>query len=134
MWYTECGNECDVVLSSRIRLARNLKGIPFPARESEDEQKKVIDLCRNAVADSEVKLSYIDMNAMKDYEKQAIAECHIISPQMMDDSIRRGVLLSDDNSVSILVNEEDHLRIQCMAPGFNTEQCMREANRIDDII
>ncbi len=134
MWYTECGNECDVVLSSRIRLARNLKGIPFPARESEEEQNKVIDLCRKAVEDSEIKLSYIDMNAMKDYEKQAIAECHIISPQMMDDSIRRGVLLSDDNSVSILVNEEDHLRIQCMAPGFNTEQCMREANRIDDII
>ena len=134
MWYTECGNECDVVLSSRIRFARNIKGIPFPAKASKEQQKQVIDICKNAVKDSEIKLNYIDMNSMKDYEKQAIAECHIISPQMMDNSVERGVLLSDDNSISVLVNEEDHLRIQCMAAGFNLEQCYRAANRIDDII
>lgn len=134
MWYTECGNECDVVLSSRIRLARNIKGIPFPARANEEQQQKVIDISKNAVADSEIKLDYIDMNSMKDYEKQAIAECHIISPQMMDNSVKRGVLLSQDNSVSVLVNEEDHLRIQCMAAGFNLDQCFKAANRADDII
>lgn len=134
MWYTESGRDGDVVLSSRIRLARNIKGIPFPKRADKEAQKKVVELCRAAAQSSDEKLSYIDIGTMKDYERQAIAECHIISPQMMDDSIERGVLLSDDSSVSILVNEEDHLRIQCMASGFNIEECFERANKIDDMI
>ena len=134
MSYTESGRDGDVVLSSRIRLARNIKGIPFPKRADKEAQKKVVELCRAAAQSSDEKLSYIDIGTMKDYERQAIAECHIISPQMMDDSIERGVLLSDDSSVSILVNEEDHLRIQCMASGFNIEECFERANKIDDMI
>lgn len=132
MWYTECGKESDVVLSSRVRLARNIEGIPFPERSTEEQQNKVIEICKNAVFDSDIKLNYIDIGAMKDYEKQAIAECHIISPQMMDNSIKRGLLLSDDSSVSVLINEEDHLRIQCMAAGLELEKCFETANRIDD--
>ncbi len=134
MWYTESGKDGDVVLSSRIRLARNIKGIPFPKRADKEAQKKVIELCRAAAEESDEKLSYIDIGTMKDYERQAIAECHLISPQMMDDSIERGVLLSDDSSISILVNEEDHLRIQCMAAGFNIDECFERANKIDDMI
>ena len=132
MWYTECGKESDVVLSSRVRLARNIEGIPFPERATAEEQDKVIEICKNAVFDSDIKLNYIDIGAMKDYEKQAIAECHIISPQMMDNSIKRGLLLSDDSSVSVLVNEEDHLRIQCMSAGLELDKCFEMANRIDD--
>ncbi|MBQ3573053.1 MAG: protein arginine kinase [Clostridia bacterium] len=132
MWYTECGKESDVVLSSRVRLARNIEGIPFPERATAEEQDKVIEICKTAVFDSDIKLNYIDIGAMKDYEKQAIAECHIISPQMMDNSIKRGLLLSDDSSVSVLVNEEDHLRIQCMSAGLELDKCFEMANRIDD--
>ncbi len=132
MWYTECGRESDVVLSSRVRLARNIEGIPFPERSTQEQQDKVIAICKNAVFDSDIKLNYIDIGAMKDYEKQAIAECHIISPQMMDNSIKRALLLSDDSSVSVLVNEEDHLRIQCMSAGFELDKCFEMANRIDD--
>ena len=132
MWYTESGNEGDVVLSSRIMLARNIKGIPFPRRADAEQQNKVIELCKAAAKKGGIKLNYIDINSMKDYEKQAIAECHLISPQMMDDSVKRGVFLSDDSSVSVLVNEEDHLRIQCMEPGFNVQKCFRAANEVDD--
>lgn len=134
MWYTECGKDSDVVLSSRVRLARNIKGIPFPQRAGAEDRQKVIDICKKAVNGSEIKLDFIDISTMTDYEKQAIAECHLISPQMMDNSIKRGVLLSEDSSVSVLINEEDHLRIQCMAPGFNLEKCFESANMIDDTI
>lgn len=134
MWYTECGKDSDVVLSSRVRLARNIKGIPFPERETAEQQEKVIELCRNAAENCSIGLDYIDIGAMKDYERQAIAECHLISPQMMDAGIKRAVLLSKDSSVSILVNEEDHLRIQCMAAGLDLETCFAQANRIDDAI
>ncbi len=134
MWYTECGKDSDVILSSRVRLARNLKGIPFPERADADAQQKVIDICSAAVKDCDIRLKLIDIGAMKDYEKQAIAEQHIISPQMIDSSIKRAVLLSDDSSMSVMINEEDHLRIQCMASGFALSECFKNANRIDDII
>lgn len=134
MWYKECGRESDVVLSSRVRLARNLKGIPFPIRANEQEQEEIIEICKNAVEEGSVKFSFIDIGAMKDYEKQAIAEQHIISPQMIDSKIKRGVLLNDDSSVSIMINEEDHLRIQCMASGLDLNNCFKKANEIDDII
>ncbi len=134
MWYTECGNMSDVVLSSRVRLARNIKGIPFPQKTTEEDQQRIIDICKASIDKSDIKLNFIDISAMKEYERQAIAECHIISPQMMNDDVKRGVLLSDDSSVSVLINEEDHLRIQCMAAGFNLSKCFEDANKIDDTI
>lgn len=134
MWYTESGNSSDVVLSSRIRLARNIKGIPFPARADETQQDEIINICKTAASGSETKLSFVDLNAMEDYEKQALAECHLISPQMMNSDKKRGLLLSDDNSVCVLINEEDHLRIQCMEAGFDIKKCFDAANKIDDAI
>lgn len=138
MWYTECGKDGDVVLSSRVRLARNLKGFPFPARTSEQQQTEIIDKCKDAVigenSDLESPVRFIDFSVMEDYEKQAIAERHLISPQMMDASIKRGILLSDDNKLSILLNEEDHIRIQAMESGFDLDTCFEQANKTDDLI
>ena len=79
-------------------------------------------------------VKFIDLSVMEDYEKQAIAERHLISPQMMDNSIKRGILLSDDNKLSILLNEEDHIRIQAMEAGFDLDACFDLANRVDDLI
>ena len=138
MWYTECGKDGDVVLSSRVRLARNLKGIPFPARADEKQQEEVLLQCKKAILESGSTLAdtvkYIDLSAMQDYEKQAIAERHLISPQMMDARIKRGLLLSDDNRLSILLNEEDHIRIQAMAAGFDLDACYSLADRVDDLM
>lgn len=138
MWYEEYGKDGDVVLSSRVRLARNLKGIPFPARAGEEEQNLVIFKCKEAILEKAnsigEKVNFIDLSVMEPYEKQAIAERHLISPQMMDNNIKRGILLSDDNKLSILLNEEDHIRIQAMAAGFDLDQCFEEANRVDDLI
>ncbi len=134
MWYTESGKESDIVLSSRVRLARNFTGIPFPERANEEQQLSIIEKCKNAIADGKIKLSYIDIGAMKDYEAQALAEKHLISPQMINSNKKRGVLLNDDNSISVLINEEDHLRIQCMSAGLDLEKCFKTANEIDDMI
>lgn len=137
MWYTECGKDGDVVLSSRVRLARNIKGIPFPARADEEQQQKIIEMCKNAVSCNDTlknTIKYIDLSVMEDYEKQAIAERHLISPQMMDNSIKRGILLSDDNKLSVLVNEEDHVRIQAMEAGFDLDACFKQANLVDDLL
>ena len=127
MWYTECGKDGDVVLSSRVRLARNIQGIPFPRRANEAQQEGVLSLCRKAMLERENPLKegvkFIDLSVMEPYEKQAIAERHLISPQMMDNSVKRGILLSDDNRLCILLNEEDHIRIQAMEAGFDLDEC-----------
>ncbi|MBR5152490.1 MAG: protein arginine kinase [Clostridia bacterium] len=132
MWYNEYGTDGDVVLSSRVRLARNLKGIPFPGRSNQEQQESVLSACRQAAETNGLK--YIDLSVMEDYEKQAIAEKHLISPQMTDNGVHRGLLLSDDNKISILLNEEDHIRIQVMAAGFDLDTCFKEANRMDDAL
>lgn len=138
MWYAECGKDGDVVLSSRVRLARNLKGIPFPARASEEEQDMVLFRCKEAILETanplQNQVNFIDLSVMETYEKQAIAERHLISPQMMDNNVKRGILLSNDNKLSVLLNEEDHIRIQTMAAGFDLDQCFEEANLVDDLI
>lgn len=138
MWYSECGKDSDVVLSSRVRLARNIDKIPFPARANENEQEEILNACKKALLDNQGtvndKVKFIDLSKMEQYEKQAIAEKHLISPQMMDNNIKRGILLSDNNKISVLVNEEDHIRIQTMEAGFDLDLCFAEANRIDDII
>lgn len=134
MWYTESGNDSDVVLSSRIRLARNFTGIPFPLKADANQQAEVIEKCKRAAEDSGMGLNFVALNSMKDYEKQALAECHLISPQMMDNSINRGLLLNDNNSICILINEEDHMRIQCMEAGFDIKKCFDAANEADNAI
>lgn len=138
MWYTEYGKEGDVVLSSRVRLARNIKGIPFPHRTGAEQQEKVLSQCRESILKSGSALkdtvTYIDLSVMEDYEKQAIAERHLLSPQMMENDMKRGLLLSDDNKISILLNEEDHIRIQVMEAGFDLDFCFAKANQIDDLM
>lgn len=140
MWYNEFGKDGDVVLSSRVRLARNLDGVPFPLAANEKQQEEVLDKCRGALIDKgdktleELDLKFIDLSKMEDYEKQAIAECHLISPQMINNDKRRGLILSGDSRVSIMINEEDNLRIQCMEPGFEIDKCFDTANKIDDHI
>ena len=140
MWYNEFGKDGDVVLSSRVRLARNLDGVPFPLAANEKQQEEVLDKCRGALLDKgdntleELDLKFIDLSKMEDYEKQAIAECHLISPQMINNDKRRGLILSGDSRVSIMIKEEDHQKIKCMEPGFEIDKCFDTANKIDDHI
>ena len=128
MWYTEFGNSGDVVLSSRVRLARNIKGIPFGEGMKDADREKVIDLCRGALPD----LKYIDLFAMSDAEKQALTEQHIISPDMAAKHGKCGILINGGSDISVMLCEEDHVRIQAMAPGFSLDECLTRANEVDD--
>ncbi len=130
MWYTENGNMGDVVLSTRVRLARNIASVPFAPRMTKTNQTEVTEKCRAAFADDK-SMNYIDISSMRDYEKQALAEKHIISPEMASSTRKTGLLLSSDERAAIMLNEEDHIRIQYMSAGFD-ENCLAEANKLDD--
>lgn len=128
MWYTKFGPMGDVVLSSRVRLARNIKDIPFGVKMTSEQEGEVIKRCRGALSE----LKCIELNSMSEAERKALAECHLISPEMAECQHLSALLLNEDCSTSIMLNEEDHIRIQCMASGFDLDMCMKAADSIDD--
>lgn len=123
LWYEY--NNKSVALSTRIRLARNIDGVPFPSRLSLSELKKTNRLIADSVksADIGIHLREIDMDSLGELEAYAMVERHCISPKFAANREGRILLLSDDESVSIMIGEEDHLRIQVLKSG----ECLKEA-------
>ncbi len=136
-WYQNPGPENDVVVSSRIRLARNLSAFPFITKIGKEDQKKILGLCKDAIEANGSPLKdcrFFDFEEMSPLEKRFLTEKHIISPQLEAADFPAGVFVSPDESVSIMVNEEDHLRIQLMAPGLQLSSLYKTASRIDDYL
>ncbi|QOY37499.1 protein arginine kinase [Anaerobacillus isosaccharinicus] len=135
-WMNHEGPESEIVLSTRIRLARNLKDYSFPIISSIDEANLVVKQVREHFEgknyDQFGPFELLEMDEMKPNEKRVLVEKHLISPQLADESKKGAVLLSADESISIMVNEEDHLRIQCLFPGFQINEGLVLANGIDD--
>ncbi|MGE4282462.1 MAG: protein arginine kinase [Clostridia bacterium] len=136
-WYIEKGPEGDVVISSRVRLARNFNSIPFPARMNREQGLEVIEKCKSAILGSEKPLlkeyKYVSISELDVVEKQVMVEKHLISPEMLQEAHSRGAMLSHDEKVSIMINEEDHLRIQCLFSGMQVDEAWKLSNQIDDI-
>jgi len=128
----------DIILTSRVRLARNISDFPFVNRLTKVKSGEVLALFKETVAKinetRNSKFSFIDLSAMKQYEKAALAEQHILSPEMLSDNISRGLIISQDQKTSILINEEDHLRIQHTENGLALDKCYEIANTTDDEI
>jgi protein arginine kinase len=138
-WMEGTGPENEVVISSRIRLARNLEGFSFPHFMSEEEAAKVIEAVKKAAEQQAMinklgSMQYIDFNDLASNERQMLVEKHLVSPQHIETPVNRGVLVTSDESVCIMVNEEDHLRLQCMLPGLQLEETWVLADKIDDIL
>lgn len=134
-WYNAKGEHNDVILSTRVRFARNLADFPFPCRLDEAGRIKVCETVRDALSDvSGIKLHYIDMNDLSDKQAVALAERHLISPEFTSGGKGRALLISEDESVSIMLCEEDHIRIQVIKGGLDLEGAFELANRIDDLL
>ncbi|NLB81645.1 MAG: protein arginine kinase [Clostridiaceae bacterium] len=131
-WYVASGPDGDVVISSRIRLARNIKGYPFANALSDIQSKEVLEKCKKA--SQPLKLKYLSMETTPATKRQMLLECHLISPEMLNDTKNKAVLLSDDEQTSILLGEEDHIRIQCMKPGLNLSEAFSLADKTDDVL
>lgn len=136
-WYKETCKNHDVVISSRIRLARNLKSYPFSAKlndkQAADLVEKVKETSPIIEAQSSKKYYSCNVDVLSDTDKTAMVERYIISPLLITKEQRTGLILSEDEKVSIMINEEDHLRIQSITGGMNIEEAFQTANKIDDI-
>ncbi|ABO48728.1 ATP:guanido phosphotransferase [Desulforamulus reducens MI-1] len=136
-WLEATGPENDVIISSRVRLARNLMGYPFPHVLGHENADKVLYAVQSAVAQKSLQeavgnLELSRMTELSSIERQILVEKHLISPDMLEQPEKRGVVLRDDEVISIMVNEEDHLRIQCLLPGLQLKECWDLANTVDD--
>lgn len=136
-WYELPAPHEDIVLSSRIRLARNLSDFPFESRMSDDQRRQLADKVKAALQDIPVggtPLSFVEMESLDEIKRYAMVERHEVSREFVKNPKNRMLGLSADESVSIMVNEEDHLRIQVMANGLNLSSAFQLCNEIDDAL
>ena len=137
-WMCSDGPDSEIVLTSRIRLARNIEGVKFPLLFSKEEAENVIQQVEGAIINESNQpfgqLELLSMNNLNTLEKRVLVEKHLISPQLAEQSPNGAVILSEDEEVSIMINEEDHIRIQCIKPGLQIEEAIKEANTIDDLL
>ncbi len=133
-WYNSCGNESDTVISTRIRLARNIAGLPFPSRMNAEQRSEVNAAVKSALVTSDSGFKYLDMSTLPDITVMSMVERHLISPEFAQNRDGKALILSDDESVSVMLCEEDHIRIQVMRAGLAPDEAYAEADRIDDII
>lgn len=137
-WYVQSGPESDVVISTRVRVARNLKGYPFPCRMNAGQRKELQDVVRDAVVTNgntlPEKIFFVDVQNLSPVERLAMVEKHLISPELAEEREVNGALISHDEKISIMLNEEDHLRIQCMFPGMQMDEAWQLCDRTDSLI
>lgn len=137
-WYKNSGPGDSIAVSSRIRLARNLKGLPFPSRMTAGQRIELNNRVKEAILGSNTPfaktLKYIDMRDVPETQKYAMVERHIISPEFANKTEPTAIILSGDESISIMIGEEDHIRIQVILAGLQLNEAYDIAERIDTLL
>ncbi len=132
-WLTATGPDSDVVVSSRLRLARNLKGFPFLQKLVPAQQEQIVELMKGVLEKSTVlkKGHYLRYNDLTDLDRQFLLERHLISREHANEKGHKAVAVTPDEQVSVMVLEEDHLRLQVFQSGFNLAESWRVVNQLD---
>lgn len=124
-WYIDKGPESDVIVSSRIRLARNLSQYPFPHRMDSQQARQAAEEIVAAFMASDDKRRHdfltLDLETLSEIDRQALAEKHLVSEDLARVGKNHRVIISRDESLSIMINEEDHIRVQAMQAGLDLE-------------
>lgn len=128
----------DVVISTRIRLARNLKDYPFPCKLNSQGREKVIEKVRDAVKKSNSPVasdfSFIRMSELTSSQSVSLVEKRLVSPEFISETDGRALLISKDECFSIMINEEDHIRLQVITKGLSLEQAYDTADKLDTLL
>ena len=137
-WYNKVTDNSDIIVTSRIRLARNLQGFAFPSRMTDEEFLEMNSKIKNAILESNTpfakKLKYIDMNDVPEVEAFAMVERHVISPEFARKKRNKAIIISEDESICVMIGEEDHIRIQVVKSGLALTEAYDIAERIDTLL
>jgi len=129
-WYLQTGDEGDIVLSTRVRLARNIEDYPFPLRLDGEGCRTVSGIVEGTLSDED-KFCVMNMESLSPAMAGSLAEKHLISPEFAAERSGRSLILSKDESVSIMLCEEDHIRLQVLRPGFALREALDSALEIE---
>ncbi len=132
-WLDSNTRQSDIILSTRVRLARNIDSIPFPNWASEAGLKRVIEIIQETRKNSPAlkKFRFISFQKLSDINRKFLVERHQISPAFLSLSYKRAMLLENSEEASVMVNEEDHLRLQVIKPGLSVMNSWKRADKID---
>ncbi len=132
-WLKGTGPNSNIVISSRIRLARNLERIPFSHWASKKQKEELLKKVKDLLASSDYTKGalFLAMADLNNLDKQFLIERHLISKEHALRANHKAVVIGDQEILSIMINEEDHLRIQVMQSGFNLDEAWHIVDRID---
>src|SRR5688500_14661573 len=133
-WLRGNGPKSEIVISSRIRLARNVSGFPFLSRCTRHQRQAVEGKVRDTILAAQLapQMLYVDLQEAPEVDRHLLVERHLISKPHAAAEGARGVAVGENESVSIMVNEEDHLRVQVLRSGLQLEEAWEQINAIDD--
>lgn len=122
-----------VVLSTRVRLARNMADQPFPERATAAQRRAIMASCARQLSELPATRNgyFLEMSQLSDLEKQVLVERHLISRELCGGGPGSGVYINEDQTCSVMINEEDHLRIQFLKAGFNLKSVWKQIDRFD---
>lgn len=135
-WLGEAGPLSDIVISSRIRLARNVAGYPFLSRATHSQRNDLAKFLRERLEGSRFQsgFTYLDVDELDELSCQVLVERHLVSRQLVEAKGARGVSVSDAQNTVVMVNEEDHLRMHVVGPGMQLDELWTVVNDLDDSI
>jgi len=136
IWLSGKGEEALVVLSSRARLARNVAGCKFPTSADSETKKRIVNYFDSTLARSQLLMTgqYYKASDISELDKDFLVERHLISPAFFDGDLSKALFIDSEERASIMINEEDHLRIQALSPGLDPKGAYELASNYDSEI
>lgn len=133
-WLRAAGPEADIVISSRIRLARNLSSFPFTNRANTHQKAEIEQYLKGRLDKIEFdpRLEYFNIATLAPLDRQLLVERQLVSRELSNSEGPRGVAVAPNEIISVMVNEEDHLRLQVLRSGFALDEAWQDADRLDD--
>jgi len=136
-WMRGDGPHAEIILSTRIRLARNLEKFPFKERSSPEDQERARAEIEAAVRPGDVgfgRLRTAKLSRLADRDLALLLESHLVSRELVNSRTSASIVVGDGARLSLLVNEEDHVRIQSMLPGFQVEEAWHIAQEVETML
>lgn len=127
-WYNKSGSESDIVVSTRIRLARNVSAMAFPPRWSDEDARTLTDKVKAAAGDG---FEFLNLDNAPEINKQALVEEHLISREMLGGK-NKALLIAKNGDESVMIGEEDHIRLQVIVSGFDIDGAYKKADELDN--
>ena len=132
-WYLQNGKESDVVVSSRVRLSRNLNDFNFLNRCSKEKQEEILEKIKEIVPSLGYGLKFLKLDDLDEITILSLVEKHLISPEFaVKNKNAKAIIINDEENICIMLNEDDHIKMQVFSAGQELENIMNLVVELDE--